>query len=117
MLNPNRYYDLNHRAMATRCPMNSTVAELQFRNGTAFRYHDYIITVWNFYRSDPSRKFSAAIYQFDDETAPTYERDDNTPASLVYLMEEEFDDEGDAVRFALERSVCIHAERLMKRKV
>ena len=117
MLNPNRYYDLKHRAMAICCPVESTLIELAHRNGTAFRYHDYIITTWNFYRSDPSRRFSVAIYRFNDGTEPTYAHNDITPASLVHLIEEEFDDEGDAVRYGLERSVCLQAERIMKRKV
>ena len=111
-MNPNRYFDIKHRAMAIRCPLSSSVIELQHRNGTAFRYHDYIITTWNFYRSDPTRAFSFAIYQYDGD-----DRSETDPASLVYLMEDEYEDEGDAVRSAIERAVCIHAERLMKRTV
>ena len=112
-MNPNRYYDLEHRAMAVMLPINSTLLELQHRHGTAFRYHDYIVTAWNFHPM--TDKYSSAVYQYDDSNP-----DDDTAgrdARLVYFYDREFDDEGDAVLTAIERARCIHSERLMKRKV
>lgn len=108
-----RYYSLEHRAMAVCLPMTSTLVELQFRHGTAFQYHDYIITAWCF--DTENGKSSSAVYLLDESDTDTHV--DNRDATLVYFYDREFDDIGDAVLAAIERARCIHSERLMKRKV
>lgn len=113
MLNPNRPFSLEGRAMTVCLPMRSTLLELQFRHGVAFRYHDYIITSWNFH---PMKDlYSSAIYRYDQSNPD--DDSDGRDADLVYFYDREFEDQGDAIRNAIERAVCIHAEWLMKRKV
>ena len=115
-MNPNRYYDLKHRAMAICCPITSTLLELEFRNTVAFRYHEYIITAWRFdSRKNPDHKCSSAIYRYSTENP-----DDNTDgrdANLVYLYDDDFDDMGEAVKTAILRAEVLYSEELMKRKV
>ena len=113
MLNPNRYYDLKHRSLVAGCPTKKTLEELQLDNEVAFRYHDYVITGWyRFNHEDNDRSYSSAIYQYDGS-----ERNPDTQLTLVYLYDREFEDMGDAIRTAIERAVCIHAERMMKKEV
>ena len=112
-MNPNRYYDLEHRAMAVMLPIDSTLLELQHRHGTAFQYHDYIVTAWNFHPA--TDKCSSAVYLLDESDADS--NVNNRDCKLIYFYDREFDDIGDAVLTALERARCIHSERLMKRKV
>lgn len=108
-----RYYDLEHRAMAVMLPIKSTLLELEHRHGVAFRFHDYIITSWNFHPTkDP---YSSAVYQYEDSNPD--DDSDGRSAKLVYFYDRDFDDQGDAVLTAIERARCIHSERLMKRKV
>jgi len=106
-------YSLSAKAAVSCSPTKSTLLELQFRNGTAFRYHDYIITSWNFHPKED--QYSSAIYQYDDSNPD--DDSDGRDATLIYIYDREFDDQGDAVLTAIERSRCIHSERLMKRKV
>ena len=105
-------YSLSAKASAAHVPMRSVLLELDFLCGVAFRYHDYIITSWRFPHEE---KYSSAIYQYDD-TNPD-DHSDGRDATLVYIYDDEFDDQGDAVKTALERAICIHSERLMKREV
>lgn len=112
MLNPNRSFSLEGRAKAISCQLSSTLMDLEFRNGVAFRYHEYIITSWNFHHDG---KYSSAVYQYDDSNP-----DDKTAgrdARLVYLYDDDFDDQGEAVKTAILRAELIHSERLMKKEV
>ena len=115
-MNPNRYYDLKHRAMAICCPVRSTILELEFRNGPTFRYHDYIITAWRFNTSkNHEGKISSAVYKYD--TSNPDNNTDGRDADLMYLYENHFDDMGEAVKTAILRSELLHSEELMRRKV
>ena len=116
MLNPNRPFSLEGRAMAISCPMTSTLLELQFRNGTAFRYHEYIITAWCFHTSkNPNNEYSSAVYRYDTSTPE--DTSSGRDANLVYLYDNQFEDEGEAVKTAILRSELLYSEELMKRKV
>ena len=106
------YYSLEHCAMRAGIPLHTDIETLSGELGVhdvVFPYHGYTIAAWH---PSKSEKYSSAVYAFDGP-----ERSNNDSISLVYLMEEEFSDIGEAVKYALTRAELIQADKLMHREV
>ena len=120
MLNPNRFYDLEHRSMVARVPMHSTQEELQTMlsaPSVVIPYHSFVLAVWYSFNNKSDNHYSAAVYAVDGSSATTFHDNGkyacDAPVTLVYLYDREFSDMGDAMHDAIERAILIHADRLM----
>ena len=106
------YYSLEHCAMIAGIPLHTDIETLSGELGVhdvVFPYHGYTVAAWH---PSKSEKCSSAVYAFDGS-----DRSNHGSISLVYLMEEEFSDIGEAVKYALTRAELIQADKLMHMEV
>lgn len=106
------YYSLEHCAMRAGIPLHTNIETLSGELGVhdvVFPYHGYTVAAWH---PSKSEKCSSAVYAFDGS-----DHSNHGSISLVYLMEEEFSDMGEAVKYALTRAELIQADKLMQKEV